>query len=97
MPNSVCRQTVTVELENGLHLVPCSQIAQAARRYACAVTIYKGTQAVDAKNVLDLMTLNADHGTQLDLEASGDGAAEAIEELVRLFESNFEATDDDSV
>ena len=91
MQNSACRQSVTVGLANGLHLVPCSLIAQAARRYECTVRIHKEGYAVDAKNVLDLMTLNAGSGTQLEIEACGAGAAGAVAEVVHLFESNFEA------
>ena len=91
--NSAHRQVVTVGLQNGLHLVPCSLIARASRRYQCSVRIHKGSLTVDAKNVLELMTLNADCGTQLELETAGDGAAEALRELVELFESNFEPAD----
>ena len=89
--DSVCRQTVTVNLEHGLHLVPCSQIAQFARRHDCDVQISKDDLTVDAKNVLDLVTLKATHGTTLVLKATGDGAAEVVEGLVNLFESNFES------
>ena len=46
---------------------------------------------VDAKNVLDLVTLKATQGTTLLLEATGDRAAEVVEGLVNLFESNFES------
>lgn len=88
--NSVCRRTVTVNLENGLHLIPCSRIAQTARRYEADVRIHKGDQTVDAKNVLDLMTLNAEYGTELTVEASGAKADDVAAELVQLFESNFE-------
>jgi phosphotransferase system HPr (HPr) family protein len=93
MQGSVGRQTVTVNLENGLHLVPCSLIARAARRYTCEVHIIKGEVLVDAKNVLDLMTLNAACGTTLVVEANGDGAMEITAELVRLFESGFEGAE----
>ena len=89
--DSVCRQTVTVNLENGLHLVPCSQIAQFARSFDCDVQISNNDVTVDAKNVFDLMTLNAIHGSMLVLEAAGNGAAEVIKGLVSLFESNFES------
>ncbi len=87
---SVCRQTVTVNLENGLHLVPCSRIVRWVRRFDCDVQICNGDLAVNAKNVLDLMMLNAVHGTELVLEAHGDGALQAVDGLVRLFESDFE-------
>jgi phosphotransferase system HPr (HPr) family protein len=91
MQNSVCRQSVTVNLELGLHLRPLSQIAKAARQHeSCDVRVLKEDYSVDAKNVLELMTLNAPLGTQLTLEATGESAAEVIEELVRLFASNFE-------
>ena len=94
MQGSVGRQTVTVNLENGLHLVPCSLIARMARRFPCDVRIIKGDTRVDAKNVLDLMTLNAACGTTLIVEASGDGALEATAEVARLFESGFEGADE---
>lgn len=91
MQNSVCRQTVVVNLEIGLHLRPISQIARVARQHqSCDVRIIKEDMSVDAKNVLELMTLNAPHGTQLILEATGDSASRAVEELARLFHSNFE-------
>ena len=87
---SVCRQTVTVELENGLHLVPCSRIAQEASRFDCEVQVCKDDLIVDAKTILELMTLNAEFGSTLVLEARGDDANQAIRRLVRLFESRFE-------
>lgn len=94
MQNSVCRQTVTVNLEIGLHLRPLSQIAKVARQFdSCEVRVVKEDLSVDAKNVLELMTLNAPQGTQLILEATGESAAEAVDQLSRLFASNFE--DDD--
>ena len=86
----MCRQEVNVSLENGLHLVPCSRIAQSAGRFSCDVKVHKDNLSVDAKSVLDLMTLNAEQGTTLVLEARGDGANEAIQELVNLFESGFD-------
>lgn len=85
----MCQRTVIVSLENGLHMVPCSQIAQSCGRHACEIRIRKDTLIVNAKDIFDLLSLNAGHGTELILEAEGDGADEALEELVQLFESNF--------
>jgi len=68
----VRRETVTVDLENGLHLVPCSRIAQIASGFECDVQVHKDSLTVDAKTILDLMTLNAEFGTSLVLEARGN-------------------------
>ncbi len=82
-------QSVTVPGQNGLHLVPCSLIAQSASSFTCDVRIRKGAQTVDAKNIFDLMSLNAGHGAELILEAAGGCARDAVDALAALFESGF--------
>ena len=81
--------TVTVGLENGLHLVPCSRLVKLANGLGCDVRLRKGSINADGKNIFDLMGLAAAFGDQLELFASGDGADEALAKLVQLFESNF--------
>lgn len=90
---SVCHRKVTVNLENGLHLIPCSQIAKLCRAVQCEVTISNGRQTADAKNVLDIIALAAVAGTELDLTTTGEGAENTILALVALFESNFQTED----
>lgn len=80
---------VKVGLAQGLHLVPCSRIAAAANRFDGPVEIQKGTMKVNAKTILDLMTLGAEQGTVLVLEAHGERAEDVINELVLLFETDF--------
>jgi phosphocarrier protein HPr len=88
---AVCQQEVTVNLLNGLHMVPCSQIVKIARDFECTIHIRKEQSRVDAKSIFDLLTLNAPYGTRLVLEATGESAAEAVAQLAALFESNFAA------
>ena len=94
--NLVFRQTVVVNLENGLHLVPCSLIAQMAREFQCEMRIRNGDLVVDAKNIFDLITLEAGFGTSLDIEADGDGANDAVKRIIELFETNFESNDSET-
>jgi phosphotransferase system HPr (HPr) family protein len=81
--------TVTVRLENGLHLVPCSRLVKLANGLGCDVRIRKGSVDADIKNIFDLMGLAAAFGDQLEVRASGDGAEQALAMIVQLFESNF--------
>lgn len=74
--------------------MPCSRIAQLASSYDCEVHVENAGLRVDAKTILELMTLNASQGTTLVLEATGEGADEAIGRLVKLFQSRFEVADD---
>lgn len=89
MSDSTCQRTVTVTNANGLHLVPCSLVAKLAGEFACSVTIYKGELAVNAKTVLELMTLGATQGTELVVVAEGPGAEEVVERMAVLFDSGF--------
>lgn len=84
-----CRQTVIVNVSDGLHMRPLALIANCARRFECEVRLRKDQLAVDAKSIFDLLTLNAPCGTSLVLEANGVGAREVVTELVGLFEANF--------
>jgi phosphotransferase system HPr (HPr) family protein len=94
-PIPTCTRAVVVKLENGLHLGPSSQIVQLAQKFTSTLVIRKGDRKVDGKSMLDLLTLAAEHGTVLELEASGADAVEALEAVAGLFERNF-ATDQPS-
>ncbi len=81
---------VTVPGANGLHMVPCSLIAQRASKFVCQITIRKGDTTADARNIFELLGLGAAEGANLEFKASGDDASQAIASLVDLFESGFE-------
>ena len=85
----VRRATVTVHLPDGLHLRPLTQLARLAQSFSSTATLCKGDQRADAKRPLELMTLAAMCGEQLELETCGADADAASEAIVHLFESRF--------
>lgn len=83
---------VTVGSKVGLHARPAAVLAKAAAAAPVAVTIRKeGGQPVAAASVLNLMTLGAMHGDEVVLEADGDGADTALDELAALVGSDLDA------
>lgn len=87
----IVRREITVELPNGLHMVPCSAIAKAARDFGGAVRVINGQVTADATSVFDLLGLGAQYGTILTLEADGDGADSLLDRLGEIFQKDFEA------
>ena len=82
---------VTVRNKQGLHARPSSVIAQTAIGFKdTEITLAKGTHAVDAKSVMELILLEAHHGTELTLRAKGPRAAEAVAAIEALFERQFD-------
>ena len=80
----VIRREVRVLLKDGLHMSPLSQINRLACAFNGPVTIVRDEFTADAKSMLDLLQLNATHGTMLVLEARGMDAQDLIEKVERV-------------
>ena len=92
MPESrkkACEKKVIIKNKLGLHARPAALLVQTANRFKCEVEILKGRQKVNGKSIMGIMTLAAGSGTALTLRTQGEDAAAAMDELLRLIESNF--------
>jgi len=87
----IVRRTVVVPATDplGLHMRPAQVLVQLALGRTCKIDIVRETLRVDAKSIFDVLTLAAEPGVQLVLEAQGDDAEVAIDELARYVESGF--------
>jgi phosphocarrier protein HPr len=74
----------------GLHARPAAKIVQAANRFRCDVTLSKDDQSVNGKSIMGVLMLAAAQGTSVHVRAEGEGAAEAVEAITRLFEIGFD-------
>lgn len=73
-------------------MIPCSRIAQLVRETKCQVRIIRDEQIADAREVLEMLMLNAEDGTPLLIESEGEGAEQILARIVKLFADNFELT-----
>jgi phosphocarrier protein HPr len=73
----------------GLHARPASRLVELANRFRCRITIVHDGRTVDAKSVLDVLTLAATQGTDLLLRAEGEDAADALRGIEELVRSHF--------
>ncbi|WP_027175750.1 MAG: HPr family phosphocarrier protein [Desulfovibrio aminophilus] len=87
-PGEVTRRVVVTN-QLGLHARPAGKLAQTAQNFKASISIVCQDQEVDAKSILEILTLAAAQGSSLDLKAKGEDAAQAVESLERLFRSKF--------
>ena len=73
----------------GLHARPAALLVQTANRFKCEVEIQKGRQKVNGKSIMGIMTLAAGVGTPLLIRTQGDDGELALEEILKLIDSNF--------
>lgn len=94
---SVSRVTRIVIIDNpeGLHARPAELVARTALKFKSNVELINGSLRVDAKSILHVLTLGAQRGTQLTIEAEGDDAEQVVEALESLIASGFAVADTD--
>lgn len=88
-------RSATIASTVGLHARPASIFAEAAGELGIEVSIARASdpvdEAVDADSMLALMSLGVEHGELVVLRTEDDTAAEALESLVRILETNHDA------
>ncbi len=83
--------TKQVKIPNslGLHARPAMQLVDLANRFEASLQIAKGNQLVDAKSIMQVMTLAATQGTKLTLSATGPDATQALAAMAELIAEGF--------
>jgi phosphocarrier protein HPr len=75
----------------GLHARPASLFAKAVARAGVPVQISKdGLPPVNARSLLNLLTLGAAHGDVVTLRADGENAGAALDELAAMLERELD-------
>jgi len=91
-PTLVTR-TVTITNMRGLHARAAAKFVTMAERYGASVDVLRDGQTVSARSIMGLMMLGAGKGSQLELQADGWDAKEAVDALASLVEAGFNEQD----
>lgn len=89
MGEQTVSREVVVGIPQGLHARPADLLAREARRWQSRIELVGGSTRADGKSILELLTLAAEAGTRLVIEATGPDADEAVAAIGLLFERNF--------
>lgn len=93
-PNATAlRRSVTVVNRRGLHARAAAKFVTMAERFGAPIEVSRDGQSVSARSIMGLMMLGAGQGSQLELQAEGWDAKEALEALVGLVEAGFNEQD----
>ncbi len=77
---------MTLKNKYGLHMRPAHRFMELANTYPCEVRVRQGERTVNGKSILDLTTLGAQCGTDIEIICSGADADECAEALSRFLE-----------
>lgn len=85
------KQTFVVSSKNGLHIRPAEQLARLANRFASQIGLVYESQRVDAKSIMEMLTLGAKQGANVVIEARGSDAKEAVAAILDLVGREFDS------
>ena len=74
----------------GLHARPADMFVKIAKQYQAEITVAKDGEVVDGKSILNILTLAAAEGSQLEIVATGSDAEPALSALCELVDQGFE-------
>ena len=84
-------RTVAVGSASGLHARPAALFVAAAARQPVPVMIRTAEKKpVPARSMLSVLSLGAKCGTEVTIEADGDGADAALDELAELLRRDLD-------
>ncbi len=78
------KETIKLELKNGLEARPAALFVQIASKYESHIMVVVGEKQVNAKSIMGMMSLGAIKGQQIQLVVDGEDEEEAKEALVRF-------------
>jgi len=83
------KASVTISNKLGLHARASAKLTKLAGSFPCEVWLARGERRVNAKSIMGVMMLAAGLGSEVEVEAQGDRAQEAVDALLALVNDKF--------
>ena len=86
-------QQLTIVNRKGLHARASARFVRIAECFEAEIKVVRDGQSVAGNSIMGLMMLGAGQGSQLELQADGWDAKEALDALAGLVEAGFNERD----
>ena len=84
------RRACTICNQKGLHARAAARFVKTAAQFDAEIWVRKNGTAVSGRSIMGLMMLAAAAGAVIEITATGQDAAPAVETLARLIECKFD-------
>jgi phosphotransferase system HPr (HPr) family protein len=80
------RKKIIIRDAHGLHLRPATRIVKACLGMDSTVTISKGRRNANARSILELLLLDAESGSEIEIVVEGREEEIALKKVIGLFD-----------
>lgn len=84
------KKKVLVTNIRGLHARAAAKVVKLSEQFQCDITVRHGDQSASGKSMLDLLMLAATPGSEIEIEAHGADAVNAVDALAALVTRKFD-------
>lgn len=89
MDKNYNKGTFTVLNEKGMHARPSTELVKCATSFASQISLTYRNMVVNAKSLLGILTLAAERGAKIVIEATGEDSKEAVNSILDLAKNKF--------
>ncbi len=83
------KKTLAISNKLGLHARASMKLVDTASRFQASVTMHIGGQKVDAKDMLQTMSVGANKGTEIEFIVDGPNENESMQAIEQLLNDKF--------
>jgi phosphocarrier protein len=85
----IVEKTLVIKNELGLHARSAALIVRTLERFQSSVVLERDGNTVDARSLLDILTLGCPKDSRVVVRAEGVDAQEVVESIVKLVNDRF--------
>jgi phosphotransferase system HPr (HPr) family protein len=78
------KKKLIVKNKQGLHARPAALFVQIANKFDSRITVVRAEEKVNGKSIMGILSLGAEQGSHIIIEAEGKDAEVAISELEKI-------------
>lgn len=90
MSDQPVKTTVRICNQRGLHARASAKFVKLASSFESEIHVAREGVRVDARSIMGLLMLGAGIGSDIEIEAEGPDAAQALQDLTSLVEARFD-------
>ncbi|MEI6832256.1 MAG: HPr family phosphocarrier protein [Candidatus Omnitrophota bacterium] len=87
---ALIKKELIVKNKQGLHARPAALFVQIANKFDSRITVRRDTEEVNGKSIMGILMLGAENGSLIIIEADGQDAELAMDELEKIINSEEE-------
>jgi len=83
------KQSIVIQNKLGLHVRAAAKLVDTAKKFSSQIQLILRDRSVDAKSIMNVITLGAQKDQTIEIQAEGEDETQAVHALSKLINAKF--------